>query len=420
MCNAPVLVRPSPIKVASSSLSSSSSSLVRPNPPSLQEQMSASSPLSCSSSVADDYPETSMPQHRHDDGFPPKGKGGVVKAFPIKLHDMLDDESLDEIVSWQSHGRCFVVRDHKRFASEVMPQYFKQTKFASFQRQLNLYGFQRFTQGQDKNGYYHEYFLRGQRHLCSSMIRMKVKGTKVRKATQPEKQPNFYAMPPMPSLQKIRSIRSRGRALTASPPNTNQPDRIVSDSGNMSTAGGSIVAMSAPPPLRPLPPPIRLPPASLAPGGTALGQAPGPAVVTPPVVARQFIVPSSSGAARPPAPPLATRAPQPTPSMTASASEVSLSSIDTAASISSASRPLPPEVESVMCPQTVEFLEGLYGMLERTSPPPPVAVRVELLTPKQPMPIAVEASSSSNGDVCYFAGRPFYYIEDFNGVNSDI
>jgi HSF-type DNA-binding len=48
---------------------------------------------------------------------------------------------------WQPHGRCFMVHDMKEFVSSMLPLWFRQSKFASFQRQLNLYGFQRLTQG---------------------------------------------------------------------------------------------------------------------------------------------------------------------------------------------------------------------------------------------------------------------------------
>ena len=124
-------------------------------------------------------------------------KGGVSVPFPLKLHEMLDQieaDGLAEVISWQPHGRCFVVHDPKRFSDSVMPTYFRQTKFASFQRQLNLYGFSRLTSGRDKGGYFHELFLKGKSFLCHRMQRLKIKGTGVRKASSPETEPQFYAM----------------------------------------------------------------------------------------------------------------------------------------------------------------------------------------------------------------------------------
>lgn len=127
----------------------------------------------------------------------PMAKGGVTTPFPWKLHIMLDEMSKDEaansIVGWQPHGKAFVVYKPKEFVAEVMPHFFNQTKYASFQRQLNLYGFSRFTHGPDKGSYYHRCFIKGKTHLCKGMIRQKIKGTKVRKSFSPEDEPNFYS-----------------------------------------------------------------------------------------------------------------------------------------------------------------------------------------------------------------------------------
>lgn len=129
-----------------------------------------------------------------------KASSGITVPFPLKLHEMLDqieEDGLASVISWQPHGRCFVVHDQKRFASDVMVKYFRQTKFASFQRQLNLYGFNRLTSGRDKGGYYNELFLRSKRFLCHRIQRIKIKGTGVRKASSPETEPQFYSMPPV-------------------------------------------------------------------------------------------------------------------------------------------------------------------------------------------------------------------------------
>ena len=123
-------------------------------------------------------------------------RGGVTTPFPLKLHEMLENAQADgheHIVSWQPHGRCVVVHKPKEFV-ELLPHYFKLSKIASFQRQLNLYGFQRLTRGRDRGGYYHELFLKGRTFLAHNIHRIKVKGTGVRARSNPEQEPNFWEM----------------------------------------------------------------------------------------------------------------------------------------------------------------------------------------------------------------------------------
>ncbi len=103
-----------------------------------------------------------------------------------------EELGIDHAVSWQPHGRCFVVHDPKAFLM-VLPNFFNFTKITSFQRQLNLYGFQRLTRGRDKNGYYNELFLRGRPDLMGQLNRVKVKGTKVRAKANPSEEPNLYS-----------------------------------------------------------------------------------------------------------------------------------------------------------------------------------------------------------------------------------
>lgn len=59
-----------------------------------------------------------------------------------------------------------------------MPKYFRMSRFSSFQRQLNLYDFQRVTEGPDKGAYYHELFVQGRPILSTMMKRNKIKGIK--------------------------------------------------------------------------------------------------------------------------------------------------------------------------------------------------------------------------------------------------
>jgi len=128
---------------------------------------------------------------------------------------MLDDAELkgfDDIVSWQPHGRCFVVHKVTEFVDKVLPHYFRQSKFPSFQRQLNLYEFSRITRGKDRNGYYHDRFLRNMPELSECMNRCKVKGTRVRHAPQPELEPDFYSYPPLSASRKnTKKFSSKGK-----------------------------------------------------------------------------------------------------------------------------------------------------------------------------------------------------------------
>jgi hypothetical protein len=125
-------------------------------------------------------------------------KCGPATKFPVKLHELLENAEVYgfcDVVSWKIHGRAFSVHNVQEFSKSIMPLYFNQSKITSFFRQLNLYGFKRITQGHDKGAYYHELFLHGKQFLTSRILRLKVKGTKVKGLPNPETEPNFYSMP---------------------------------------------------------------------------------------------------------------------------------------------------------------------------------------------------------------------------------
>jgi hypothetical protein len=55
----------------------------------------------------------------------PHCKSVVEHNFPLKLHYMLselENDGMDSIVSWQPHGRCFLVHKHTQFVEQVLPQ----------------------------------------------------------------------------------------------------------------------------------------------------------------------------------------------------------------------------------------------------------------------------------------------------------
>eukprot|EP00536_Pseudo-nitzschia_multiseries_P005704 jgi/Psemu1/99408/gw1.110.25.1 len=91
---------------------------------------------------------------------------------------MLDRSKIDgneKIVSWVDNGEAFRVHLPDEFVENIMPHFFKQTKYKSFQRQLNLYGFTRIHNGPNKGGYKHKYFRQGQRIMCQLIMRCPVR-----------------------------------------------------------------------------------------------------------------------------------------------------------------------------------------------------------------------------------------------------
>jgi hypothetical protein len=91
----------------------------------------------------------------------------------------------------QPHGRAWRINNKDIFMSEVVPKFFSQTKYASFARQLNGWGFKKLQQpGNDFNAYYHEQFLRGLPHLTTLMTRVPPNQGKLLPFVEGE--PNFY------------------------------------------------------------------------------------------------------------------------------------------------------------------------------------------------------------------------------------
>ncbi|TPX66063.1 hypothetical protein SpCBS45565_g04694 [Spizellomyces sp. 'palustris'] len=64
-----------------------------------------------------------------------------VPAFLNKLYNMVNDPSTDDLIHWGPDGTTFIVQRHEDFAKDVLPRFFKHNNFASFVRQLNMYGF---------------------------------------------------------------------------------------------------------------------------------------------------------------------------------------------------------------------------------------------------------------------------------------
>jgi len=86
------------------------------------------------------------------------------------------------IACWSDDGLSFIVKTTERFASLILPKYFKHSNFSSFARQLNFYGFRKLkaepiltadfdAQTASFVRFYHEKFQKGRPDLLKQIRR---------------------------------------------------------------------------------------------------------------------------------------------------------------------------------------------------------------------------------------------------------
>lgn len=128
---------------------------------------------------------------------------GRIPNFPAKMMAILSRPDLAHIISWMPHGRAWKVHKSREFETQVIPAYFEHSKFSSFVRQANGWGFRRMVaKGPDRNAYYHEMFLRGTSHLIKLMKRPTVT---IRPPSDATTEPNFYKIAeerPLPEAER--------------------------------------------------------------------------------------------------------------------------------------------------------------------------------------------------------------------------
>jgi len=90
--------------------------------------------------------------------------------FPLKLYQLVQAGPAD-VISWSDNGKSFLVVDADMFCNKILPKHFRHNKLTSFQRQLNLYGFQRIAKGTEAGRYYHPLFDKNRPDKLSSIKR---------------------------------------------------------------------------------------------------------------------------------------------------------------------------------------------------------------------------------------------------------
>lgn len=90
-----------------------------------------------------------------------------------------DDATHRECITWSVDNTSFWVSNIEQFSRMILPMYFKHNNYASFVRQLNMYGFHRSTEPRGKvepgssmiEHFTHEFFVKGREDLLANIHR---------------------------------------------------------------------------------------------------------------------------------------------------------------------------------------------------------------------------------------------------------
>lgn len=106
----------------------------------------------------------------------PQTRKRTGNSFPFKLYSMLEEaastrpEHRYKVVAWSEDGESFSIYNHEEFMKQFVSRYFKLSKYRSFTRQLNIWGFTHLIKrGHDEWG--HRYFIRGRFDLLKEIAR---------------------------------------------------------------------------------------------------------------------------------------------------------------------------------------------------------------------------------------------------------
>lgn len=101
------------------------------------------------------YPPSHLNQdssNSDDDHQPPSPKGDPEPSKPdtkpqatflTKLYALLERQENHHMIRWDPAGEHIIVERPEQLALHVLPSIYRQSRFASFSRQLNIYGFMR-------------------------------------------------------------------------------------------------------------------------------------------------------------------------------------------------------------------------------------------------------------------------------------
>ncbi|KAF9263569.1 hypothetical protein L218DRAFT_1077102 [Marasmius fiardii PR-910] len=95
--------------------------------------------------MADLYPSTTSSPYPSLDTVQnhPKAESKPQATFLTKLYALLERPENHHMIRWDPQGEHIIVERPEQLALHVLPSIYRQSRFASFSRQLNIYGFMR-------------------------------------------------------------------------------------------------------------------------------------------------------------------------------------------------------------------------------------------------------------------------------------
>ncbi|XP_061361112.1 heat stress transcription factor B-2b-like isoform X2 [Gastrolobium bilobum] len=111
-------------------------------------------------------------EHNADSATVAESQRSIPTPFLTKTYQLVEDQSIDDVISWNEDGSTFIVWNPTVFARDLLPKYFKHNNFSSFVRQLNTYGFRKVVP--DRWEFSNEYFRRGEKRLLCEIQRRKI------------------------------------------------------------------------------------------------------------------------------------------------------------------------------------------------------------------------------------------------------
>lgn len=127
--------------------------------------------------------------------------------FAEKLYAVLNNQSCRHAIAWLPSGRSFCIIDQEEFVKSVLPKYFREAKFESFQRRLKRWNFKKiYTTGAQQILFSHDMFHRDRPDLCKLMSGRGDKATACKTAAARGSKASSVSLEPQDQQVKARTV----------------------------------------------------------------------------------------------------------------------------------------------------------------------------------------------------------------------